>query len=1055
MKKYMFLTLALLLSAATGAWAQDKNNDCADNSPVADKAVQASRVAAARPRKVAAKFGEVEFSFNCSTASQYGVATDGEYIYTSNWGYSDLAETFFKYDLDGNFIEAFNIPDVPKAIRDMTYDGEYFYGATNSNTVYIMDLENKTKIGTLTIPIAARGITYDPKRDGFWAVGNWSGPLALYDRDGNRIQDGIYAGDVSGIAYYEDEDGEEHILQLNNGNNYVYDYNITTNTLDGAVLYLGNVPGNNGSSGGAFIGEYNGQVCLFADIQQDPNLIGIVPIANAKPVDNYDLTGTTGKCFWGYNEEKKELTIWGDGAMANYSDAQDCPWYEFADDVETLIIKSGVTRIGHRAFYSMERLTFATIPNTVETIGNYAFYSCTRLPFISIPASVTDMGRDIFWHCYEMKNAYVYADVNVLTWTDTDCDDFTLNRNTKCHVTDADAWNEKFGESVNVTFVGDLKPVPAAYANEDAFELNEGENKHGKIVFYADGVVATKAKAGAAVMVIVKPIKGYIAELVYGTGYSSWEQAQSRMKKAPTMDIIGDIEFTKLKDNVWSFAMPGSDVEISVVYRKLMTHNSIKIQNIQAVTYNGEFLKPTFTVKDGTKVLTLDTDYTVEYSNNFNAALATDANAPTLTVTGIGSYAGETTKTFTINKKALTVTAVDTTVVYAGEPAFDVEYNGFVGEETEDVLGGELAYECDYTTESPVGSTFTITPSGLTAQNYIINFATGTLTVVEDLTDAKAALQTAIAIASNINPEGLADAIAAAQTALTAEDATGESLAQATETLEAAIKTYLGEVLPKLGAIVEGLNDETLNAAYADAQAALAKEDVTPQELVAAMQNIITAAQAVAPEHLQNLKGYAEKYGAEEAATLVDNALAAIEAGNVSQIITTMTAVRETATPLATAILTQIIGYAQSYSGFEEDVTAAQAALDGGNYITMITTAKALYAKLMAAANDYVASAKAIPTEGKVGVDELNAAITAAEQALAAQDSDFSAINTAIANLVAAVKAFEEANKTTGVEKIENGKLKIENYYDLNGRKVNGQLKKGVYIVGGHKVVIK
>ena len=84
MKKYMFLTLALLITAATGAWAQDKNNDCADNCPVADKAVQASRVAAAGPRKVAAKFGEVELSFNCSTAAQYGVATDGEYISTSN-----------------------------------------------------------------------------------------------------------------------------------------------------------------------------------------------------------------------------------------------------------------------------------------------------------------------------------------------------------------------------------------------------------------------------------------------------------------------------------------------------------------------------------------------------------------------------------------------------------------------------------------------------------------------------------------------------------------------------------------------------------------------------------------------------------------------------------------------------------------------------------------------------------------------------------------------------------------------------------------------------------
>ena len=192
--------------------------------------------------------------------------------------------------------------------------------------------------------------------------------------------------------------------------------------------------------------------------------------------------------------------------------------------------------------------------------------------------------------------------------------------------------------------------------------------------------------------------------------------------------------------------------------------------------------------------------------------------------------------------------------------------------------------------------------------------------------NAKEALQTAIAIATNINPEGLADAIAAAQAALTAEGATAESMAQAAQTLEAAIKTYFGEVLPNLGAIVTALNEETLNTAYADAQAALAKEDVTPQELVTAMQGIITAAQAVAPEHLQNLKGYAVKYGATDAATLVDNALAAIEAGNVAQIIATMTAVKEAATPLAQTVLGTMKNYVEAF-GLTEQAAQAQGTL--------------------------------------------------------------------------------------------------------------------------------
>ena len=48
---------------------------------------------------------------------------------------------------------------------------------------------------------------------------------------------------------------------------------------------------------------------------------------------------------------------------------------------------------------------------------------------------------------------------------------------------------------------------------------------------------------------------------------------------------------------------------------------------------------------------------------------------------------------------------------------------------------------------------------------------------------------------------------------------------------------------------------------------------------------------------------------------------------------------------------------------------------------------------------------------------------------------------------------FDEA---TGVGSIENGKLTIDNWYDLNGRKLQGMpTKKGVYILNGKKVVVK
>ncbi len=48
--------------------------------------------------------------------------------------------------------------------------------------------------------------------------------------------------------------------------------------------------------------------------------------------------------------------------------------------------------------------------------------------------------------------------------------------------------------------------------------------------------------------------------------------------------------------------------------------------------------------------------------------------------------------------------------------------------------------------------------------------------------------------------------------------------------------------------------------------------------------------------------------------------------------------------------------------------------------------------------------------------------------------------------------SFAEVTAIMGVEKTFSGS---ETYYDLNGRKMNGQLRKGVYVVDGGKVVLK
>ena len=89
----------------------------------------------------------------------------------------------------------------------------------------------------------------------------------------------------------------------------------------------------------------------------------------------------------------------------------------------------------------------------------------------------------------------------------------------------------------------------------------------------------------------------------------------------------------------------------------------------------------------------------------------------------------ESTKQFVIAKKALTVTANDSSITYGDYvPTYTESYEGFAEGEDKAVLGGELALTCEYKQYTKAG-TYDIVPSGYTSDNYEITFVKGTLTV--------------------------------------------------------------------------------------------------------------------------------------------------------------------------------------------------------------------------------------------------------------------------------------------------------------------------------------
>jgi hypothetical protein len=142
-------------------------------------------------------------------------------------------------------------------------------------------------------------------------------------------------------------------------------------------------------------------------------------------------------------------------------------------------------------------------------------------------------------------------------------------------------------------------------------------------------------------------------------------------------------------------------------------------------TYAGTEIKPDVIIKNG-EVTVPKEEYTVSYSNNINVGTATvtvtDKNGGNFTVSG--------SKTFTINKAALTITG-GYYEIFEGEaiPTLEISYDGFVNNETEAALTTKPFINCDAKVGSKPGD-YAISVSGAKALNYNITYKNGKLTII-------------------------------------------------------------------------------------------------------------------------------------------------------------------------------------------------------------------------------------------------------------------------------------------------------------------------------------
>lgn len=107
--------------------------------------------------------------------------------------------------------------------------------------------------------------------------------------------------------------------------------------------------------------------------------------------------------LWQNDAGERVLTISGEGAMPDYTNSNQSPWYNVTHhNLVDIVIEDGITHVGNYAFTSLYPTGSLTIGKDVTSIGEHAFQNSHFSEAIIIPEGVKTVGNFAF-----AGNAYV------------------------------------------------------------------------------------------------------------------------------------------------------------------------------------------------------------------------------------------------------------------------------------------------------------------------------------------------------------------------------------------------------------------------------------------------------------------------------------------------------------------------------------------------------------------------------------------------------------------------------------------------------------------------
>ncbi len=390
MKKITFFTLLMLFVASSFAQTWEAAPSLKNSSTSTLKSTNS--------------IWSLQFGVNIATKvwgpGTAGIESDGTNIFVAKWA----SNKFYKLTTAGVLVDSFAVTGTPAfpvgtSVRDLAYDGQYFYGGCNNNVIYKMDFTTHTIVGSIPLPsgILARHISYDPTADGglggFW-VGGWSDNIVLYSRTGAVLNTmpatALGAFSAYGSTYDNVSPGGPYLWlysQTGSNGNELIQVNIATKLKTG----------------------------LVHDVSSDITGLPAGSLAGGCFMKTNLISGTTtlgglvqGSAIWGYNLASSYPPVMGVSILS-----LGLPAYSLVNTPLTLsgsINNYGTTPItSFNLNYSVNNGTTVTQNITAVNIATYANYSYSHSTVWTTPATPGTFTVKL-WASNINANATLYSD---------------------------------------------------------------------------------------------------------------------------------------------------------------------------------------------------------------------------------------------------------------------------------------------------------------------------------------------------------------------------------------------------------------------------------------------------------------------------------------------------------------------------------------------------------------------------------------------------------------------------------------------------------------------